>query len=282
MLEGPPSLKGKFVLVSGSAGRACPEAQLDTAIEFLRCFTREVLSRGGGFVILGSDEDSTKDERGIPRIFDWVVLREVEAYAGTTTESPRLYAFVVMSDEAVEKKIGDANLRLLQNLEQRRVLQLHHIQRERFTGGEYRKAQVQRAHAMVGIGGGKGTYSAGTSMAELGKAVLPLDLKMGSPGDDAGGAMALHRELLLDPSRFFPYTHEDLVNRIGLIGLNRGITDVEAAARAAVEMFEREFDATPQLTWRTRAAKPLARLWEWTKAVPAIIKNIESIVRSFN
>ena len=278
-------MKGKFVLVSGSAGRACPKAKLDKAIEFLRCFTREVLSRGGGLVVLGSDEDSTKDERGKPRIFDWVVLREVEDYAGTTTKLPRLYAYVVMSDEAVEEKIGDDNLRLLKNLEQRGVLELRHIQRERFTGGEYRKAQVQRAHAMVGIGGGKGTYSAGTSMTELGKAVLPLDLKMGSSRDDAGGAVALHRELLLDPGRFFPNTHADLVNRIGLIGLNRGIADVGAAARAAVEMFEREFDAAPHPSWRTRAAKRVARSWEWTKALPAvsaIIKNIESIVRSFN
>ena len=181
-------MKGKFILISGSAGHSCPEAKLGTAIEFIRCFTREVLNRGGSLVVLGSAEDSAKNARGTPRIFDWVVLREVSEYAGTTTESPRSFAHVVMSVEATEGKIDYPNLQLLTNLEQRNVVELCHIQRERFTGGEYRRAQVDRADAMLGIGGGKGTYAAGTDMIDLGKPVLPLDLRLDSlSGDGEGG-----------------------------------------------------------------------------------------------
>ena len=275
-------MKGKFVLVSGSASYSCPQTKLGTALEFLRCFTREVLIRGGGLVVLGSDEDSTKDDHGTPHIFDWIVLREVEEYSETTTEPPRLYAFIVMSEEAVEAKISDANLRLLKNLEQRNVVELHYLRREKFTGGEYRKAQVQSADAMLAIGGGKGTYSAGIDMTDIGKPVLPLDLRIGSFSNDGDGAVALHRELMLTPSRFFFNTHRDTMNKIGLVNLNRGINQAATAARAAVEMIGREFDTAPQATWRMRAKRRLVSAWQFTRALPvvsAIIKIIESILR---
>ena len=112
----------------------------------------------------------------MPRIFDWLVLREIERQAERTTAAPRLYARVVMSDDAMESKIDDANLRLLRNLEQRNAVELSHIRHELHTGGEYRRAMMENADAMVAVGGGKGTYSIGLAMTASGKPVLPLDL----------------------------------------------------------------------------------------------------------
>ena len=173
-------MNGKFIMVSGSASLSCPADKLDIAFQFVRGFTGEVLRRGGGLVVLAGDEESTRDEHRAPHVFDWLVLREVENYAETTTEDSRPYARVVMSDEAPESKIDDANLRLLRNLEQRNVIEICPIRREVFTGGEYRKVMVEMADAMIVIGGGKGTYSAGTAMTALRKPVLPLDLQLGS------------------------------------------------------------------------------------------------------
>ena len=62
-----------------------------------------------------------------------------------------------MSDKAWESKIDDAGLRLLRDLEQRNAVDLRHIRREMFTGGEYREVMVERSDAMLAIGGGKGT-----------------------------------------------------------------------------------------------------------------------------
>ena len=276
-------MKGKFILISGSASYSCPQAKLNSAVGLLRSFTRKVLSRGGGIVVLGSAENSTKDEYGVPHIFDWIVLREIEKYAETTAEAPRPYVHVVMSDEAAEKKIDDANLRLLANLEQRNVVELHHIQRERFTGGEYRKAHVEWADAMLGIGGGKGTYSVGKEMIKLGKPVLPLDLGLGSLNDDGEGSVALHKEMMSDPDRFFPNTYRGLINRTGILGVNRGINDLEDVAQVAVELIERELDSVPQTTWRARAKNRFVGVWQFAKALPvlsAAIKIIESILRS--
>ena len=159
-------MNSRFVLISGSAGSSCPAEKLDAASQFVSNFTTEVLSRGGGIVVLAGDE------HGAPHIFDWVALREVERYANSTTESTRPYARVIMSDRARESKIDDARLRLLRKLEQRNAVEFCHIRREVFTGGEYRKLMTERSDAMLAIGGGKGTYAAGTRMIALGKPVL--------------------------------------------------------------------------------------------------------------
>ena len=193
-------MNGKFILLSGSASPSCPADKLDIASQFVKSFTGEALRRGGGIVVLAGDEISTQDGHGRPHVFDWLALREVENYAKSTTEPSRPYARVVMSDEAPESKIDDANLRLLRNLEQRNVIELCPIRREVFTGGESRKVMVERADAMIAIGGGKGTYSAGTEMIAQGKPVLPFDLQLGSTVDDGDGAVALHREMVPAPT----------------------------------------------------------------------------------
>ena len=85
-------MDGRFILVSGSASRSCDADKLDIATQFVRRFTEEALRRGGGLVVLADEEDSTRDEKGAPHIFDWVVLREVLRYAESAIENPRPYA----------------------------------------------------------------------------------------------------------------------------------------------------------------------------------------------
>ena len=247
-------MNGKYILVSGSAGWSCSAADLETAVKFVRGFAEEVLRRGGGFVVLAGAEASTVDKYGTPRIFGWQILRAVEEYATRTLESPRPYARIVMSDEAAESKIDNANLRLLTDLEQRNVIERRYIRREIFTGGTYRKEMTERAHAMVAIGGGKGTYSAGVAMMKLGKPVLPMDLRLGSISDDGDGTVDLFREMLSEPCRFFPRTHSDVTNRMEMLSLNRGINDTAIVARSAVELLERELGAIPAVNWAGKAA----------------------------
>ena len=149
-------MDGKFVLISGSASRACPNDWLEVAIRFVERFTEEVLRRGGGIVVLTGKEESARNEQGTPLIFDWVVHRTVARFAQSTAASARTYARVVMSDQAPESKIDDANLELLRNLEQRHVVERTHIRREVYTGGEYRTVMTDLTDAMVAVGGGKG------------------------------------------------------------------------------------------------------------------------------
>ena len=83
------SIKGKFILISGSASPSCPVEKLDKAINFVQCLVVEVLRLGGGVVVLGSDESATLSPHGRPRIFDWIVLREIERYVDSTSNSSK-------------------------------------------------------------------------------------------------------------------------------------------------------------------------------------------------
>ena len=181
-----------------------------------------MLVRGGGIVVLAGEEESTRDEHGNPRIFDWVALREVQRHTERTIQEPRRLAMVVMSEQAPESKIDDVNLDLLRRLEQRNVVERSHIRREMFTGGEYRQVMIDLADAMLAVGGGKGTYTAGVVMTELGKPVLPVDLKLGSIVEDGEGAIALLREMMSDPEPFFPNTHREAINQLALLTMDRG------------------------------------------------------------
>ena len=270
-------MNSKFIMLSGSASLSCPGDKLDIAFQFVRGFTGEVLRRGGGLVVLAGDEESTKDEHGTPHVFDWLILREVENYAESTTEVPRPYARVVMSDEAPESQIEADNLRLLRDLEQRNVVELCLIRREVFTGGEYRKMMTERADAMLAIGGGKGTYSAGAKMISQGKPVLPLDLQLRSTAEDGDGAVTLHREMVSDPSRFFPNTHQDVTNRFGLFSLDREINAPEAVARVSGEMLARELDTIPPTDQSMNVRGRLVTAWQAVKALPVIASAIKIV-----
>ena len=233
-------MKGKFILISGSASSSCPEAKLDRAIDFVRCFVGEVLRREGGLVVLASDDSATLDSRCVPRIFDWVVLREVEQYVESTTEGPRKRARVVMPAHVVESRLSEGNLRTLSNLQQRGVVEVERIRREEYTGGRYRELQVELADAMVAIGGGKGTYICGMDVLAAGKPVLPVDLNLGAFSGDGDGAILLHRELMDDPARFFPGIHEPIVDRLDTLTLEREVHQVSAVAQRAAEFLALE------------------------------------------
>ena len=190
--------------------------------------------------MLASGDSATLDARGVPRIFDWVVLREVERYVESATEGPRKCARIVMPDHVVESRLSDGNLRTLSNLQQRDVVEVERIRREEYTGGRYRELQVELADAMVAVGGGKGTYICGTDMLAAGKPVLPIDLNVGAFSGDGDGALLLHRELMDDPARFFPGNHEPIMNRLDTLTLERDVHSVSAVAQRAAEFLAAE------------------------------------------
>ena len=233
-------MKGNFLLISGSASRSCPPEQLARAIQFIELLTAEVLRAGGGLVVLLGDENQTKGPDGNPRIFDWIIMRAIERYATNTIEPARTLAWVVMSDDAWDRNMNDDNRQIFTSLQQRGVLEIERIRREEFTGGAYRRSECELADVMVAVGGGKGTYSLGMDMIDLGKPVLPVDLEIGSLSEDGEGAVQLHREMLSDPGAYFPRTHGDVVNQMETLSLERSGHDVAGVALRAVELLSRE------------------------------------------
>lgn len=270
------SLEGKFILISGSASSSCSIEKLDRAIDFVQFFVLEVMRLRGGVVVLGSDESATLRSDGRPRVFDWVVLREVQRYVESTTKTPRTLAKLVMSDQATETKIDDKNLEIIAKLAQRKVLEIERIRREEYTGGRYRQLQYELADAMVAVGGGKGTYISGTDMLEAGKPVLPLDLKIGSSSEDGVGAPLLFREFMEDPGRFFPESEPEVIDKIETLSLDRGIHQPSVVAQRAAELLfsELERSETPQGTAIQQffgfLGKAVHRFIAWVNLIRAI------------
>ena len=79
------------------------------------------------------------------------------------------------------------------------------------------------------------------------------------------------------PSRFFPNTHQDVTNRVGLLSLDRGINEPEVVARVSAEILGREFDAIPIAGQSTGIRRRLATAWQATKALPVIASAIKII-----
>ena len=230
----------KFLILSGSASRDCPALKLDRAISFVQVLTRRILLADGGLVVLIGDEMSATMSDKRARVFDGTVLREVEDYVNATTQGPRTFAHVIMSDRAWQTKLSSANRQTLANLEKRKAVEVHRIRRGEYTGGKYRDIGAKLANGMIAIGGGKGTYSLGKNMIDLGKPVLPLDISIGSFSDDGRGALDLHEELQRKPSDFFPATYTIIINEIETLSLETDGVSVDEVAQRALEVLSRE------------------------------------------
>ena len=236
-------MKGQFVLVSGSASRTCSTLLLSRAIDFIQVLVPEVLKAGGGFVVLLGNEEATKGSDGNARIFDWTILRAIEPYAEETLQPQRVYARVLVRDDAWKSRMSESNQGTFNRLQQRGALEVHRVRKEVYTGGKYREVECEFADCMLALGGGKGTYSAGQEMIALGKPVLPLDLEIGSLSEDGEGALLLHKEFQAKPEEFFPATYLSIANRIESLSLQVESQDPVGVARRATEVLDQELDA---------------------------------------
>ena len=112
-------------------------------------------------------------------------------------------------------------------------------------------------------------------MTGLDKPVLPLVLQLGSTVDDGEGAVALHREMATEPDRFFPSTYRDVMNKVGLLALDRGINDAETVAQVSAEMLARELEAVPQAEQSTSVKRRLAAARQFVKSLPIVASAIK-------
>ena len=129
--------------------------------------------------------------------------------------------------------------------------------------------------AMMAVGGGKDTYSAGAVMTDLGKPVVLCDLQLGSVAEDGEGAVALHKEMMSNPGRFFPSTYSDMKNRFGLLSLNRGINEASAVARMAAGMLGKELEVIPSAGRPMNAKGRLTNVSQFLKPLLVVAATIK-------
>jgi nucleoside phosphorylase len=234
-------IQQKVVLVAGSASDTCPTAKLEVAHAFVQALTRQVLEKGGGFVLFASGEPTTHG--GIPLIFDWTVLREIDEYLAVSGEHVRRCVTVVTSHKAWSTKMPEAHRQVLGRLSGTGAAEVIYVDDDVHTGGNIGDEQVGRASAMIALGGGKGVNDRAHKMMRQGCPVLPMDLSIGALSGDGDGATGLHKKLLAEPQRFFPLTAAHVRSYIPSLSLDVQGADVEAVAMRTVELLAAELDA---------------------------------------
>jgi hypothetical protein len=71
---------GKYVLIADSADASVSMQKLALAHNYVKELTRKLLAAGGGVVIFAGGEP-LHEKSGLPLIFDWTVLKGVEAFS---------------------------------------------------------------------------------------------------------------------------------------------------------------------------------------------------------
>jgi len=235
------SMRHKLVLVAGSASNTCPTAKLEVAHAFVQALTRRVFEEGGGFVLFAGGEPTT--DGGIPLVFDWTILREIDRCLTLGHVPERHCVVVVTSHKAWSTKMSEGQRQLLANLSCTGVVECAYVDDDVHTGGNIGDEQIGRASAMVAIGGGKGVTDRAHKMMRKGCPVLPMDLSVGALSGDGDGALGLHKRLLAEPQRFFPLLPNHAKRYLPSLSLDVQGADVEAVATRVVELIAAELAA---------------------------------------
>ncbi len=235
-------LKDKSVLLTGSASFSVEPGKLAVAHDFVSKITRTLLEQGAGIVVYGGNEPVNRE--GVPLIFDWNILRVAEAFASDSSKPVTGRVVVVTSNKARLHKMSDEHRALLGRLCAHGMAELVIIPDNVHTGGNIGDEQTRRADAMVAIGGGKGVADRAWKLQRRGGAViLPMDIQIGSYNNDGDGAVGLHKAMLEQPQRFFPYSAQSIIDRILSLSLEAPVMSIADVVQGAVDALGDEFDA---------------------------------------
>lgn len=222
-------MRGQFVLVAGSASHSCKFEQLRKTHEFVRSFTRHVLEAGGGVVVFASSEPTHPQDQKVPLVFDWTVLGEVDAYLKTNGGAVRRCVRIVTSNKAMTTKWQGAQHALIGRLSARQAVEIAFVADDLHTGGNIGDKQVEWAHAMIAVSGGKGVADRAAKLGRNGAPIVALDIDLGSSASDGTGGVGLHRRCLSAPTEFLPLTGSRLLNIIPSMSLQANNEPSEVA-----------------------------------------------------
>ena len=218
--------------MSESASKDCDSNKIRGASEFAKALTKEIISAGHSVAVLATEEPvKTEQGRSIPLVFDWEVLRAVdECLMRTGDTGGRPLAAVFMRDNAMQTKISGDNATLIRKLQSTDAIQVHHIEADLYSGGEYRDWQTEFCHGMVAIGGGKGTYQVADKMLKASRPVMPMDVELGAYSEDGRGAVQLLSEMKSDAKTFLPRNYQLVGSKLYALSLESPCWSVERVA----------------------------------------------------
>jgi hypothetical protein len=145
-------LANTFFLISGSISTSTDDSKIKIGLDFVALLARAIVKSEGGLVVYLASEPVS--ESGLPLIFDWLVVREVEALS--KLDSIKKCLKIVTSQYAIREKMSSEQRQLINMLVSKDVAEIHYIQDDTITGGNIGDEQVKLSDAMIALGGGTG------------------------------------------------------------------------------------------------------------------------------
>ena len=231
--------KPKYFLLAGSASKSAAATSIDRAHEFVREVTKKVLEAGDGFVVYTASEPVNAAKQ--PLIFDWTILREIDAcYPGQAT-LPRVV--IVLAERHRQASMNPEQRALIARLSMRGLAKVDVIPDEVVTGGNVGDAQASHASGMLALGGGKGVSDRAYKMVKLGLPVYPMDLKIGANSEDGEGALGVYRKFMSAPLSYLSHTGAEVVSKTPALSLEELVLPVPEIAAHVVAILENELAA---------------------------------------
>ena len=268
----------KKILIVGSASRDCDSDKIIRASEFARALTKEIISAGHSVAVLATEEPvKTEKDQPVPLVFDWEVLHAVdECLMRTGDNGGRTLASLFMRDDAVQTKISDENATLIRKLQSNNAIEVHHIEADLYSGGEYRDWQADFCHGMVAIGGGKGTYQVGDKLLKAGRPVMPMDIQLGSYSEDGNGAIQLLSEMKSDDRTFLPRNYSLVSSKLYALSLESPYWSTERVAYTVAAILSDELDVEDGPNPRPRFHRARALLGKLLPTVQGTYYGVKS------
>lgn len=164
------------------------------------------VARGGGLVAGLGGEPHARVEPGLPIIFDWTVaataLNAVDAgKASARTEDGHVLA--VRTSQRGRGQMPPGRRGIYDRLLKLGALDLAFLPDTWRSGALMRRAQAELGGVLVILGGGAGVEDLANLYRAAGRPVIPIDVPLGSAGDDATvGGQGLARRAMTDGRDF--------------------------------------------------------------------------------
>jgi nucleoside phosphorylase len=231
--------KPKYFLLAGSASESATAPAIDRAHEFVREVTKKVLETGDGFVVYTASEPINAAKQ--PLIFDWTILREIDACHPGQAMLPRVV--IVLAERHRQASMNPEQRALIARLSMRGLAKVDVIPDEVITGGNVGNAQASHASVMLALGGGKGVSDRAYKMVKLGMPVYPMDLKIGANSEDGEGSLGLYRKFMETPLSYLSHTGVEVVSKMPALSLEEPVMPIPEIAAHVVAILQNELAA---------------------------------------
>jgi len=223
---------GRRIHIAGSADPGADETRLIYVHSLVSELTQALAKKGATFVIPFGREPFLKDRTDGPSvIFDWTVAEAVHrtlVNGHTQALGPNGRLITTIATSKTDTQIPAKRRAIYEELRNSDAIVMEFLSPGWTAGASRRRRFGQIGDILIAVSGGEGVEHLAIEYSSKGKAVIPIDIQIGSScGDGSGGASRLFERALEQPSDFFQVTTgqspSDLLDRTRT---RNGTTDV--------------------------------------------------------